>query len=82
MAENDNSADREALFLEIVNQMSAEEQADLQQLMEWIAQRPKGSERLGPHKIKELFDDIRRENTRRRLGGRVGVILPFMRPEK
>jgi hypothetical protein len=40
------------------------------------------AEPLTHEKMDELLDDIKSENMCRRLGGRVGVILPFKKPEK
>ena len=73
-------AEQEAMLFEDFSKMSAEDQIAFDILIRWLAERPKNSEPIGQEKMEELINDIKRENTRRRLGGRVGVILPFKRP--
>ena len=74
-------AEQEVLLVECVSKMPIEDQIAFEQLMHWVAyDRPKDAEKLTREKIEVLVNDIKRENTRRRLGGRVGVILPFKRP--
>jgi hypothetical protein len=75
-------AEQKARFMEIMDQLAPEDYPAFAQLMEWMAQRPKDAESLTPEKMEELLEDIRRENTRRRLGGKVGVILPFNRAKQ
>jgi len=74
--------EQERQFLEAMSQMSPNEQADMAQLIEWMVQRPKDGEPLTMEMVEQMFQDIRRENTRRRLGGVVGVILPFKKPDE
>ncbi|MFC7515111.1 hypothetical protein ACFQUU_08855 [Herbaspirillum sp. GCM10030257] len=76
------AAQREAQFLDAMSRLPVEEQVAFQQLMEWIVQRPKDAEPLTFELMGELLEDIKRENTRRRLGGKVGKIIPFKRPSQ
>lgn len=68
-------------MIDLLEQMSPDEQADFAQLADWIVQRPKDTE-LTQEMVQEAHEAIRLENIRRRLGGKVGEILPFKRPEK
>ena len=74
-------AEHSSLFWKHISAMSREDQIAFEQLIYWVAyDRPNDAEQLTLEKAQELLNDIKRENTRRRLGGRVGVILPFKRP--
>lgn len=74
-------AEQEAQMMEVLSQMSPNEQADFAQLMEWIVQRPKDGEPLTNEMVAQAHEEIRLENIRRRLGGKVGEILPFKKAE-
>jgi len=74
-------AENEELFWKYFSAMPREDQIAYEQLIYWVAyDRPKDAEQLTLEKAQELLNDIKRENTRRRLGGGVGIILPFKRP--
>jgi len=49
-------------------------------VIRWLAERPKDSEPLGQERIGQLIEEVRLENIRRRLGGKVGEILAFKAP--
>lgn len=73
-------AEKEAAFLENMDRVSPEDYVALYQLMIWIGERPKDAEPLTRKYMDQLLDEIKLENTRRRLGGVVGKILPFAKP--
>lgn len=51
-----------------------------EKLIIWLSERPKDSEPLSQRQMDEMVEEIRLENIRRRLGGKVGRILPFKKP--
>lgn len=71
-----------ALMSDYLDRMSPEARAACIRLMEWLAyERPKDAEPLTQEKVNELANELRLEYRRRLLGGKVGVILPFKKPE-
>ncbi|GAB2856021.1 hypothetical protein GCM10027277_25770 [Pseudoduganella ginsengisoli] len=51
-----------------------------EKLIIWLSERPKDAEPLSQQQMDEMVEEIRLENIRRRLGGKVGCILPFKKP--
>lgn len=65
----------------LLGELDSDTRLAIEKLIYWMAERPKGAESLGKEKIEQMVEEIRLENIRRRLGGIVGEILPFKKPE-
>lgn len=65
----------------LLGELDSDTRLAIEKLIHWMAERPKGAESLGKEKIEQMVEEIRLENIRRRLGGIVGEILPFKRPD-
>lgn len=61
--------------------MDSDTRLAFEKLMLWMAERPTDSEPMTQERMAEMIEEIRLENIRRRLGGTVGEILQFKKPE-
>lgn len=73
--------EQERILFQRLAEMDPDTRLAFEKLMVWLAERPKGSDRLTQEQMGEMIEEIRLENIRRRLGGKVGEILPFKKPE-
>lgn len=73
--------ERNKEFLKLLDHMDPDMRLAFDELIFWLGERPKGAESLGQEQIEHMLEEIRLENIRRRLGGKVGEILPFKKSE-
>lgn len=62
-------------------QMDPDTHLAFEKFMVWLADLPKDIEPLTQERMAEMIEEIRLENIRRRLGGKVAEILQFKKPE-
>lgn len=74
-------AEQEREVFRLLGEMDPDTRLAFEKLMIWLAERPKESEPLSQERMGEMIEEIRLENIRRRLGGKVGEILQFKKPE-
>jgi hypothetical protein len=74
-------AEQEQEFFRLLGEMDSDIRLAFEKLVVWLAERPKESEQLTQERMGEMIEEIRLENIRRRLGGKIGEILQFKKPE-
>jgi len=72
--------EEEKLFYEHFDKLPPDAKAAMAKVMHWMAERPKAAENLTQEQFNQIFEETRLEVIRRRLGGKVGQILPFKKP--
>jgi hypothetical protein len=73
--------EQERIMLQRLAEMDPDTRLAFEKLMVWMAEQPKDSEPMTQEQMAEMIEEIRLENIRRRLGGKVGEILQFKKPE-
>lgn len=76
-----SSQEMERKLLQHLSEMDSDSRLAFEKMIFWMAERPKDSEPVGPVRMGQMLEDLRLENIRRRLGGKVCEVLPFTRPE-
>jgi hypothetical protein len=66
-------------FGQLLDEMDADTRLAFEKLVVWMAERPKGSPPLTYGLLEQMLEEVRLENIRRRLGGKVGEIRMFSR---
>lgn len=74
-----SSAEQERKFFRLLGEMDSDTRLAFEKLMLWMAERP--TKPMTQERMAEMIEEIRLENIRRRLGGTVGDILQFKKPE-
>ena len=72
--------DFEREILPLLDAMDPDARLACEKMILWLSERPKDAEPLTQQQMDEMVEEIRLENIRRRLGGKVGRILPFTKP--
>ncbi|WP_298150989.1 hypothetical protein [Flavobacterium sp.] len=67
-------------LLQSLDNMEADARVACEKIIFWLADNPKEWDGLSSEKLDQMFDEVRLEVIRRRLGGKVGTILPFKKP--
>jgi hypothetical protein len=70
-------ASQEQEFVRLLGEVDSDTRLALEKLMVWLAERPKDSEQMSEEQMEKILEEVRLENIRRRLGGKVGEILRF-----
>lgn len=65
---------------QLLSEVDPDTRLAMEKLIYWMVERPKGAESISKDQMEKVFEEIRLENIRRRLGGKIGEILPFKRP--
>jgi hypothetical protein len=73
------SEELEKLFFQSLDELDNETRLAFQKLIVWKAERPKGSLPLTKDQFEQMLEEVKLENIRRRLGGKVGEIRTFSR---
>lgn len=74
------SVDFEKDMLPLLEAMDLDARFACEEMIFWLAERPKNAERLIQDQMYQMIEETRLENIRRRLGGAAGRILPFKKP--
>lgn len=69
--------EQERQFFQYLGEMDADTRLAFEKLLIWAAERPQGSDPLDKALVEQMIEEIRLENIRRRLGGKVGNVLQF-----
>lgn len=67
----------EGRLRESMSKMDPDAARALEQLIQWMAERPKNAPSLTQEEMHEFVSATRLEIIRRRLGGKTGQVLPF-----
>jgi hypothetical protein len=73
--------DQEKQLFQLLDAMDPDARLACEKLIVWMAERSKSSEPRSEDELRQMFEETRLENIRRRLGGKVGEILPFRKPD-
>lgn len=65
---------------QILSEVDPDTRLAMEKLICWMAERPNGAASISKDQMEKMFEEIRLENIRRRLGGKVGEVLPFRKP--
>jgi hypothetical protein len=73
---------QEAQLLQHLAILDPDSRLVLEKMIILLGQRPVGAEPIREEQLEQMIEELRLENKRRRRGGSVGKLLPFIRCEK